>query len=378
MKPLRRTAAFLILSILLCGCGPRAEEEPVWVGLVASFSGPDKSGGLQVKQGTGLAVDDAVNQRVEGRRLAVVTVDDHGSDESVQAEAVRLLSVNHVAALIGGADVGRAAVLAQAAQPYGVPTVLPSEVATVRADDASFALGVRPAWRGQILANYASGELKFKRAAVLIDGRDPVAVELAAAFVKEWPRDEGASIQQETFRSDAELREQAPRVAVAKPAVVLIAADAPHFKMAGDMLQSLQDTLLIYGGEDVDAERLPAGPGDILLATVVVRTELTDRGQAFVKRYAEHFHESAGLAAVQGYDAARLLFDAMGRAKTAAADKVRDQLAATTDFESLTGPLRFKDGTARRPVFVVRWSDGQAKVVQRIEPETDEPRDGGP
>ena len=378
MKPLRRTAAFLVLSSLLCGCGPRAEEEPVWVGLVASFGGPDKSAGLQIKQGTGLAVDDAVNQRVEGRRLAVVSVDDRGSDESVRAEAVRLLSVNRVAALIGGADAGRAAVLAQAAQPYGVPTVLPSEVAAVRADDASFALGVRPAWRGQILARYASAELKLKRAAVLIDGRNPVAVELAAAFVKEWPTDEGVSIQQETFRSDAELREQAPRVAAAKPALVLIAADAPHFKLAGDMLQSLQNALLIYGGEDVEAEGLPAGPGDILLATVVVRTELTERGQAFVKRYAEHFHESAGLAAVQGYDAARLLFDAMGRAKTAAADKVRDQLAATADFESLTGPLRFKDGTARRRVFVVRRGDGQVKVVQRIDPETGEPRDGGP
>ena len=211
MKPLRRTAALLALSVLLCGCGPKAEEEPVWVGLVASFSGPDKTAGLQVKQGIGLAVDDAVDQRVEGRRLAVVTVDDRGSAESVQAEAVRLLSVNRVAALIGGADAGRATLLARAAQPYGAPTVLPCEVAGVRAGDASFALGVRPAWRGQILARYASGELKLKRTAVLIDGRNPVAVELAAAFVKEWPGDENASIQQETFRSDAELREQAPR-----------------------------------------------------------------------------------------------------------------------------------------------------------------------
>jgi len=372
MKPLRRTAALLVLSIILCGCGPRAEEEPVWVGLVASLSGPDKSAGLQVRQGAELAVDDAVNRRVEGRRLAVVTVDDRGSDESVQAETVRLLSVNRVAALIGGADPGRAALLARVAQPYGAPTVLPSEAAAVRAGDASFALGVRPAWRGQILARYASGELKLKRAAVLIDGRNPVAVELAAAFVKEWPRDEGASVQQETFRSDAELREQAPRMAASKPAVVLIAADAAHFKIARDMLQSLPDALLIYGGEDVDADGLPAGPDDVLLATVVVREELTDRGQAFAKRYAEHFHEAAGLAAVQGYDAARLLFDAMGRTKTAAADKVRDQLAATTDFEGLTGPLRFKDGTARRRVFVVRRSDGQAKGVQRVDPETDE------
>lgn len=376
MKPLRRTAALLVLSILLCGCGPKAEEEPVWVGLVASFSGPDRTAGLQVKQGVELAVDDAVNQRVEGRRLAVVTVDDRGTDESVRAEAVRLLSLNRVAALIGGADAGRATLLARTAQPYGVPTVLPCEVAGLR-PDASFALGVRPAWRGQILALYASGELRLKRTAVLIDGRNPVAVELAAAFVKEWPGDEGASVQQETFRSDAELREQAPRLAAARPAVVLIAADTNHFQLAREMLQSLPDSLLFYGGEDVDVEGLSAGHGDVVTATVMAREELTDRGRAFVKRYAEHFHESAGLAAVQGYDAARLLFDAMERAKTSAADKVRDQLAATTDFESLTGPLRFKDGLVRRRVFVVRRSDGQTKVVQHIDAETDAGPDGG-
>ena len=157
----------------------------------------------------------------------------------------------------------------------------------------------------------------------------------------------------------------------AKPEVVLIAADEPQFQMARSMLLRLE-TSFLYGGEDAGAEGLPAGQGAVVTATVFSPEEFTERGQAFAKRYQERFQEPPDLAAVQGHDAARLLCDAMTRAKTAAGDKVREQLAATADFESLTGPLRFQDGRARRRLFVVRVSGGQAKVVQRIEPETDE------
>ncbi len=162
--PLRRTFASLIISILLCGCGPKAEEEPVWIGCIASFSGGDQAPGVAVKQGVALAMDDSPDLRVEGRRLTVVAADDRGADEMAGAEAVRLLAVNHVAALIGGATPGRALRLARAAQPYGAPVLLPCEIAGPLPGDAVFTLGVRPGWRGQVLARYASGVLKAKRA----------------------------------------------------------------------------------------------------------------------------------------------------------------------------------------------------------------------
>ena len=213
----------------------------------------------------------------------------------------------------------------------------------------------------------------LRHAAVLTDGDNPVAVELASAFVKEWPRDQGFSMRQETFRSDAELQEQAARVAGGTPDVVLIAAGASNFlKVRNRLIAGGLRVPWLYGGEDVGAEGLQGGEGDMATATVFAREEFTERGQAFAKRYDERFHASPELAAAQGYDAVRVLFDAMARAKTADRDKVREQLAATADFESLTGPLRFKDGHARRQVFVVRVTDGQAKVVQRIEPESDE------
>jgi len=176
MRPPRFALALLFAPLALCGCGPKAEEEPAWIGLVAAFDGAP---GAHLRQGVDLAVADAADVRVEGRRLAVVTADDRGSDEAAEAEAVRLLSVNRVAALIGGPDAAPSLRLARAAQPYGAPVVLPCEIAGPLPGDAVFTLGVRPGWRGQVLARHAAGQLKAKRAVIITDEREPIAMELA-------------------------------------------------------------------------------------------------------------------------------------------------------------------------------------------------------
>ena len=83
--------------------------------------------------------------------------------------------------------------------------VLPCECASPLPGDAVFTLGVRPGWRGEVLARYASGVLKAKRAFVLIDERNPIAVAAAAGFVREWPSGEGAAVEQATYQADADL-----------------------------------------------------------------------------------------------------------------------------------------------------------------------------
>ena len=192
--------------------------------------------------------------------------------------------------------------------------------------------------------------------------------------MREWPTAEGSALEQAAYQADADLPERSARAAAAKPDVVLIATAVPDFRKAADQLRSGGlSAPLLYGGEDVGVGPLAPGGGNLVTSTVVTMEDFTDRGKEFANKYQEHFHQPPGLPACQAYDAARVLFDAMGRAKGVAPDHVRDRLAAATDFEGLTGPLRFKDGRDRRRVFVVGLHDGVAKTVQTIDPEPDAP-----
>ncbi len=96
---------------------------------------------------------------------------------------------------------------------------------------------------------------------------------------------------------------------------------------------------------------------------------LTGRAQDFARKYQEQFKEAPDLAAASAYDGARLLFEAMRRAKSTEAKPLREALTGFENFDSLTGPLTIdkEDHGARRPVFVVRREEGRPKVVKRYD-----------
>jgi branched-chain amino acid transport system substrate-binding protein len=369
----RLSLAALILA--LCGCSPNPDANPVWVGCLTTLSGPDAVDGARAARGVELALADAGSPRVDGRPLAVIRVDDRGDDKLVRAEAVRLLSVNRAAGLIGGPDPARGVTLGRAAQPYGAPVVLPCETATEPPGEATFSLGVRPEWRGVALARYAAAGRQGDKVGVLIDGRDPIAVAVAAGFVSAWSGNDASVVRQWTFRSDAERDAQAAEIVMQHAALVLIAAGPEEFRKAHNRLRTEGKIVaVIYGGPDVDAS--PVGDGgaedEIVMASVFATGGLTDHGKEFADRYRQRFHEAPDLAAAQGYDAARVLFEAMARAKSTDSERVRSQLADLRDFEGLTGPLSFKDRRARRPVFVLRLRSAATELVQTVPPESDD------
>src|SRR5262249_51762187 len=90
----------------------------------------------------------------------------------------------------------------------------------------------------------------------------------------------------------------------------------------------------------------------------------------FVKSFEERFGKPPGVHAALAYDGARLLFDALRRAQTWNGARLRDELAKTDNFESLTGPLSFASNQiVRRTVLLVRLNGTAIVVEKRYEPE---------
>jgi ABC-type branched-subunit amino acid transport system substrate-binding protein/outer membrane protein assembly factor BamD (BamD/ComL family) len=81
--------------------------------------------------------------------------------------------------------------------------------------------------------------------------------------------------------------------------------------------------------------------------------------QDFVARYKKRFETNPTIFAMQGYDAAKLVLDAV-RKGASSGEAVRDQLLTQPDLSSLAGPAAFgPDGTLSRPLFLIQIKRGR-------------------
>src|SRR5207249_4907786 len=147
-------------------------------------------------RGVQFAASEAVREgrAVGGRPIVFVHVDDRGDADTVQAETVRLLTVNQVTGLLAGPDAFLAQRLVRTAQPYAAAphslaaVVVPGELLDSSSGEPVLSLGAPADERGRVLAQQAAREVPASRAAVLTDSRQPATTRLANAFLEEWRR----------------------------------------------------------------------------------------------------------------------------------------------------------------------------------------------
>ena len=81
--------------------------------------------------------------------------------------------------------------------------------------------------------------------------------------------------------------------------------------------------------------------------------------QDFVGRYKKRFQTDPTVFAAQGYDAAKLVIDAVQKGASSG-EAVHDQLLTQPDLSSLAGPAAFgPDGTLNRPLFLMQIKRGR-------------------
>jgi branched-chain amino acid transport system substrate-binding protein len=91
--------------------------------------------------------------------------------------------------------------------------------------------------------------------------------------------------------------------------------------------------------------------------------------QAFLKDYRAAYGKIPGAMAVLGYDAGRVVIDAIKRAGKAEPAAIRDALAQTKDFMGASGKITIDpDRNARKAIVVLELRDGATHLAKSIEP----------
>src|ERR1700680_2104568 len=99
-RSMKHTIMVLFFS-MVCGCGASATPAPIYLGHVATTSGPARASGELEVLGIRLALEE-LKREGQDRPVFVKHTDARGQLDAMEAQTVRLVTVSRVVALYGG------------------------------------------------------------------------------------------------------------------------------------------------------------------------------------------------------------------------------------------------------------------------------------
>src|SRR3954452_1705777 len=386
---MRRTPWAIVALALALACSKKQEgsgsagatnEGAIKIGEVGSMTGTEATFGISSDRGIQLRVKE-VNAAggVKGKQIQVIALDDQGKPEEAATAATRLISSEHVVAILGEVASTRSMFMADKAQPAKVPMVSPSSTnprVTEKGDYIFRACFIDP-FQGYVMAKFATDNLKLKKFAILKDVRNDYSVGLANNFEENVKKMGGQIVATESYSNgDVDFKAQLTNMKQAQPEALYVPGYYTDVGLIARQAREVGITVPLLGGDGWDSEKLYEIGGAALEGSFFSNHYSVDdpspRIQEFVAKFKKEFGgQLPDSLAAQAYDAAGMLFDAMQRAKDISGPSIRDALAQTKDYRGVTGDITMDEKrNATKPAVVLKVSKGgKYEFSGRIQPE---------
>ncbi len=380
MKIRRLIPVFFATLAAISACerrssAPQSTTGEILVGMYGSLTGDGASFGQSSVEGAQLAVEEINNGGglLGGRKIRLLVEDDQSRPEEASNAVTKMITQDKVVAVLGEVASRRTLAAAPVAQKYQIPMITPASTneRVTQVGDYIFRVCFIDPFQGEVLAKFAYDDLKARRAAVLKDIQQDYSVGLTDSIQKNFTGLGGQVLDPVSYSSgDSDFRAILTQVRAQKPDAVFVTGYYPEAAIIVRQARELGMNMPILGGDGWVGDALKNGR-DALKNTFISNHYSGDDPspvvQNFVKAYRSKFNrEPDGIAAL-GYDAAKVLGDAITRANSTEGPKVRAALAAA-DVQGVTGRLKINDKRdVVKPAVIqeLQFVDGDVKYVYR-------------
>jgi branched-chain amino acid transport system substrate-binding protein len=368
--------AFVGALAVLPGCQKGGAGE-IMVGEYSSLTGTTATFGQSTDNGIKMAFDE-INKAggVLGKKLAVAVEDDQSKPEEAATAVTKLINQNHVVAMLGEVSSSRSLAAAPICQAAGIPMVSPSSTnpRVTQVGNFIFRVCFIDPFQGLVMAKFAANSLKVKKVAILVDVRNDYSVGLQTFFRENFKQLGGQIVSEQSYsEGDSDFHAQLTQIKSASPEAIYVPGYYTEVGTIARQARELGITAPLLGGDGWDSPRLFEIGGDALNGCYISNHYSVDDPspaiQKFVSEYRARYKQTPDALAALGYDAAKILADAMSRAGSTDAGKVREALAATKDFAGVTGQITIdKDRNAVKPAVVLKIDNGKFVYVETVKP----------
>ena len=352
-------------------------QTEIKIGEVDPLTGGVSQFGISCHQGFLLAFAEINGEGgILGKKLELLTEDNQSKPGQSSTAVRKLITQDKVVAILGDATSSATLEAAPIAQNDRIPMITPTATnpRITEVGDFIFRVCFLDEFQGRVLAKFTREKLNAARVVTLIDVKQDYSVDLAKFFKDELTKQGGSIAGEQSYSTgDTDFRAQLTSIRAAKPDAVYVPG---YYQEVGLIIKQgrqigltlpfvgcdgwANQALLTIGGKAIDGCYFTThfSPDD---PSPIVKT--------FVAKYQEKYGALPDTFSALGYDAARLLADAIKRAASVDSQGLRDALAKTAGFPGVTGQISFDaNRNASKPGFIVTVKGGRFEIAEKIAP----------
>lgn len=371
----------IAIALGLVACQPQSPPPEVRVGLIAGFTGETAAAiGQSSTEAAQLATQE-VNRngglKVGNRKHAVTLIlaDDRNSPEEAVKVAQKLINQENAIAIVGPYISREAIPVAQVVENAQIPMISPTSTnpKTTANKQYVFRVVFTDDFQGRVMANFASGELKVTKAAVLYDIASDYNRSIAEIFKQVFEQQGGQIVAFETYTTDTnqDFRPQLQRIRDSGAEVLFLPNYEQEVYLQAKQARELGIQVPLLGSDTWDALKPSTHPQleGAFFSTNYAPDPTNAKNQAFIKAYRELYqHEPDNVAALT-YDAFGLLFEAIESQGNIEPIKIREGLSQIQQFTGASGTAEFAgSGDPIKSAAIMQIKTGKSIFYKSVAP----------
>ncbi|WP_094606500.1 ABC transporter substrate-binding protein [Sporomusa silvacetica] len=383
VKMLAVLTTILLITGVLAGCGGASSNE-IKIGVLNEMTGGNATMGTSSANGAKMAIKEAnAKGGVLGKQIQAVVADNKSEPSEAANAMTKLATQDKVVAITGMFASSNAIAASSVAESTKVPFLavgatnpkVTVDEKTNKVKDYTFRVCFIDPFQGTVGANFVLNTLQLKKAVILVDNSSDYSKGLAAFFKDAFTKGGGSVLAEEAYlQKDQDFKTILTKVKALNAEVIYVPG---YYEEVGKIVKQAREmgiTVPMVGGDGWDSPKLveigtPAALNNTYFTNHYSVDDTSAASQAFVEAYKKEYGQAPDALAVLGYDAANVLIDAIKRANSTEPAKIREALAATKDFMTVTGSTTLNaTHDAVKSAVIIEMKDGKQMFKATVKP----------
>ncbi len=372
----------LLATTLFAACD-KANSNEIRIGINYELSGDCATYGQGSVEGIELAIEE-INDAggINGKLIKSYKVDNGSESAEATTLATRLITNDKVLAILGPATSGNFKAEIPVANKNKIPVASGSATADDVTVDTSgkvqgyaFRICFADSFQGKVMSNFASDKLSAKNAVIIMDSSSDYGKGLAKNFKETFTASGGKIVAEEAYvKGDTDFNAIITKIKGQSFDVIYIPG---YYNEAGLIIKQARAQGIntpVLGADGFDSPILVELAGAEALNDIYFTNHYSSLDKdplvvSFIEDFKAKYDKEPDAFNAMGYDLAKFVADAIGRADKLTGESVKEALEATVDFAGVTGTLSVDElHNAVKSIVVIGLENGKQTTSEKINP----------